>query len=247
MKCSRCGREVPPSFPGAVVACACGANIEVTLSASTEAMPYRSAATPIPNESSAVLATMPRANNDRPCPQCTGPLEREGEDTYPCVRCHGAFFTPQGVERIVRDARAIIDEHAPLNGIRSAVAWQSSVDPELVRYVRCPFCRERMNRGIFGKRSGIIVDVCAQHGTWFDAGEVERAVAFARIHDVAVRSSKPYLSPEDVERRAEVGAQHARESISLAERDANWRADGSSLSFIEKLAIAMRWLSKGPL
>lgn len=248
MKCSRCGRDVPPSFPGAVVACACGASIEVTLAGATDATPYRSAATPIPNDPDGTsVASLVVAKNLRPCPQCTGPFEREGEDAHSCARCHGTFFTPRGVARLVAEARAVIDEHAPLTGIRAASAWPPSLDPETVRYVRCPFCHERMNRGIFGKRSGIIVDVCPQHGTWFDAGEVERAVAFARTHDLTIHARKPYLSQEDVERRAEVGGQHAREALVLAEHEANWRPDGSSRTFVEKLAIAMRWLQKGPL
>ncbi|HEX7666185.1 MAG TPA: zf-TFIIB domain-containing protein [Polyangiaceae bacterium] len=241
--CSRCGREVPPSFPGAVVDCACGARIEVTLEASTDATPYRSAATPIPDDPASVISVpSTTSKNDRPCPQCTGPLDREGEDSYSCARCRGTFFTPQGVDRIVQEARTIIDDHAPLTGIRAASAWPPSVDPETVRYLRCPFCHERMNRGIFGKKSGIIVDVCPQHGTWFDAGEIERAVAFARTHDVSVRASVPYLSQEDVERRAEIGALHAKESIAEAEREERWRAQGSELTFIEKLAIVIKWL-----
>lgn len=36
-----------------------------------------------------------------------------------------------------------------------------------------------MNRLNFGKVSGVIVDVCKPHGTWFDAGELTRVVAFA--------------------------------------------------------------------
>jgi Zn-finger nucleic acid-binding protein len=31
----------------------------------------------------------------------------------------------------------------------------------------------------FGKVSGVIVDVCRDHGTWFDGGELTRVVAFA--------------------------------------------------------------------
>jgi Zn-finger nucleic acid-binding protein len=37
-----------------------------------------------------------------------------------------------------------------------------------------------MNRVNFGKRSGIVLDACAQHGTWFDADELRRVVEFVR-------------------------------------------------------------------
>jgi hypothetical protein len=32
----------------------------------------------------------------------------------------------------------------------------------------------------FGVRSGIIVDVCREHGTWFDRGEYDAALGFVR-------------------------------------------------------------------
>jgi hypothetical protein len=35
-----------------------------------------------------------------------------------------------------------------------------------------------MNRKNFGSVSGVIVDVCKQHGTWFDLGELPRVLAF---------------------------------------------------------------------
>lgn len=50
---------------------------------------------------------------------------------------------------------------------------------ERVTYIPCPLCRSTMNRMNFGKVSGVIVDVCRLHGTWFDAGELTRVVAFA--------------------------------------------------------------------
>lgn len=35
-----------------------------------------------------------------------------------------------------------------------------------------------MNRKVFAQISGVIVDVCKEHGVWFDAGEVAAIVAF---------------------------------------------------------------------
>jgi len=40
------------------------------------------------------------------------------------------------------------------------------------RYRRCPVCRKYMNRRNYGKRSGVIIDSCRQHGIWFDATEL---------------------------------------------------------------------------
>ena len=43
-----------------------------------------------------------------------------------------------------------------------------------------PICAKLMNRMNFGKRSGVVLDSCAKHGTWFDADELRRVVEFVR-------------------------------------------------------------------
>ena len=45
-------------------------------------------------------------------------------------------------------------------------------------YIPCPVCASLMNRKNFGGISGVIVDVCKKHGTWFDLGELPRVLAF---------------------------------------------------------------------
>ena len=45
-------------------------------------------------------------------------------------------------------------------------------------YVKCPECSTVMNRTNFAKRSGIIIDSCKGHGTWFDSDELPRIVEF---------------------------------------------------------------------
>jgi len=50
---------------------------------------------------------------------------------------------------------------------------------EEVRYLPCPLCHASMNRVNFGRVSGVVIDVCKLHGTWFDAGELTRVIAFA--------------------------------------------------------------------
>lgn len=64
-----------------------------------------------------------------------------------------------------------------------------------VRYVPCPVCAQTMARRNFGRVSGIIVDVCASHGTWFDAGELDQAVAFASTGRMQREAESPSASP----------------------------------------------------
>jgi len=37
-----------------------------------------------------------------------------------------------------------------------------------------------MNRRNFGRRSGVLLDECRDHGTWFDASELQQALTWIR-------------------------------------------------------------------
>jgi Zn-finger nucleic acid-binding protein len=47
-----------------------------------------------------------------------------------------------------------------------------------VRYLPCPVCRNLMNRENFGRRSGVIIDVCKGHGVWFERDELPAVMSF---------------------------------------------------------------------
>jgi Zn-finger nucleic acid-binding protein len=120
---------------------------------------------------------------DAPCPRCSVSGEARGanhalevspgEDkrVHECPRCGGMF--------VARDALADILCSAEIGGALAQVS--SSAPPALdeIRYLPCPQCHAAMNRVNFGRVSGVIVDVCKTHGTWFDAGELTRVIAFA--------------------------------------------------------------------
>ncbi|MEK7314570.1 MAG: zf-TFIIB domain-containing protein, partial [Candidatus Eisenbacteria bacterium] len=51
--------------------------------------------------------------------------------------------------------------------------WQAEIS-----YRHCPECQGAMQRKNFGRRSGVIVDLCGSHGTWLDAHEMGDVAAF---------------------------------------------------------------------
>ena len=57
---------------------------------------------------------------------------------------------------------------------------QARRETSKVKYVPCPECSQLMNRINFARCSGVIVDICKQHGTWFDRDELSRIVEFIR-------------------------------------------------------------------
>jgi Zn-finger nucleic acid-binding protein len=58
------------------------------------------------------------------------------------------------------------------------VARPAGVVDVRVKYLRCPVCRGKMDRVNFARVSGVVVDVCADHGTWFDLNELHLIVDF---------------------------------------------------------------------
>lgn len=120
---------------------------------------------------------------DAPCPRCNHPLEvAPGDDkrTHECPRC-GGMFVPRDVFAEIMTAAEIggrlRDVPALALDMRMRTGGPGGVLGD-VRYLPCPLCHGSMNRVNFGKVSGVIVDVCQAHGSWFDAGELTRVVAF---------------------------------------------------------------------
>lgn len=75
--------------------------------------------------------------------------------------------------------------------------------PQTVRYAPCPECRKLMNRQNFAKSSGVLIDVCAGHGVWFDADELRRVIMFIRGGGLEAARARESLYLEE-QRRAEL-------------------------------------------
>lgn len=109
------------------------------------------------------------------CPDCGVGLlgrEREGIRLEACPACHGVWAGTEAWNRILirhpchhTDNPAWVLEGAPDPTVAA---------PETIRYRPCPCCGERMNRVHAGSGSGVVIDCCRPHGTWFDAGELAR-------------------------------------------------------------------------
>jgi Zn-finger nucleic acid-binding protein len=117
----------------------------------------------------------------RQCPRCRVGMEAVSVGTATlreCVRCGGLWVDAAAFEQICADRE---QQAAVLN----AQAWQptnagGAASSANVRYVPCPECSQLMNRINFARCSGVVVDVCKGHGTWFDRDELQRIVEFIR-------------------------------------------------------------------
>ena len=140
---------------------------------------------------------------DAPCPRCNHPLEVSSTSdprVHECPACGGTF--------VPRDLLTEILCTAELGGgVRDSLP---RVTVGAVRYLSCPLCHTSMNRVNFGRVSGVVVDVCKMHGTWFDAGELTRVVAFASSGGLEKTRAREQDARRDERKRdAEVHAQLA--------------------------------------
>lgn len=113
--------------------------------------------------------------SEGPCPRCDGKLAARSYaemDVDECDACGGVFIEGSMMDRIVA-ARC-----SAAHGLHLALPERRRDAESEVRYVECPACRKLMNRQVFGRISGVVVDVCKQHGVWFDAGELSDALEF---------------------------------------------------------------------
>ena len=112
------------------------------------------------------------------CPRCREVLETlsvEQTSFRICTKCDGIWVGVSTFETICADQER---QSAVLGFIDSRT--QRGVPMTKVNYVPCPDCGQLMNRNNFAKASGVIVDLCKQHGVWFDADELPAIIDFIR-------------------------------------------------------------------
>jgi len=114
------------------------------------------------------------------CPRCRVEMgsSRLGTTVLDeCSQCGGLWMDVASFEEVC----ASREQQAAVLGAASPVPSKAmSSHGERVQYVPCPQCHQLMNRVNFAHCSGVIVDVCKGHGTWFDQDELTKIIEFIR-------------------------------------------------------------------
>lgn len=155
------------------------------------------------------LSPMPDASQ-LSCPDCKTRLVAfsAGSGTlHACERCGGQLVA-HGLLRALLETREVLG--SAVASVVDAPRGNPLATP--VRYRPCPACAQLMHRRNFGTTSGIVIDVCSLHGSFFDAGELPRVLEFVRrgglqraqaLRDAAPRPSvttgllAPLPTPQD--------------------------------------------------
>src|SRR3954454_22692482 len=110
------------------------------------------------------------------CPRCRVALKHLQIDKIglrECEHCGGVWSEAETFEKICLDRE---EQSAALTFFENRARVAPSSTP--VRYIPCPQCKQLMNRSNFARSSGVIVDLCKEHGVWFDAGELPKIIEF---------------------------------------------------------------------
>lgn len=129
------------------------------------------------------------------CPHCKVTLKafQAGSGTlHACERCGGQLVS-HGLLRALLESRETLGSAVP--SVVDVPRGNPLSDP--VRYRPCPGCGQLMNRKNFGGTSGVIIDVCSLHGSFFDASELPRVLEFVKRGGLArARATQEAKRPE---------------------------------------------------
>jgi Zn-finger nucleic acid-binding protein len=114
------------------------------------------------------------------CPRCHTKLEAITLGTVhvrECPGCEGIWTDTETLRQICADQ----EKQSAVLGLPTQIPGNEGIDIEKqIRYLPCPVCGDLMNRVNFANYSNVIIDVCREHGTWFDRDELRRIVEFIR-------------------------------------------------------------------
>ena len=139
-----------------------------------------------------------KGTETRKCPRCRSEMSflKIGSTALrECEQCLGLWLDVTSFEKLCADR----EQQSVVLGSASPAPTHAVHETSKVHYVPCPECSQLMNRINFARCSGVIVDICKGHGTWFDRDELSRIVEF--IHGGGLEASREREKAELKEER----------------------------------------------
>ncbi|MCK5834722.1 MAG: zf-TFIIB domain-containing protein [Lentisphaeria bacterium] len=183
--------------------------------------------------------------SNRMCPCCDIPLRTinvgQGKKFYieQCSSCYGLFFDPDELEALMNESTSEVYS-IKLQKI-DKLSSENFMEDKIV-YRKCPICRTLMNRKNFGGRSGIIIDICKDHGIWLDRGELSALLEWKQAGGQILKEK---AEAKRVKKSGERAAQKHHEYVSEMHRG-NRRYTSHSESWLEtSLSVLIKLITRG--
>ena len=121
------------------------------------------------------------------CPACEGQrqlvsrrLAAYDVTALECDLCAGLWLGTEAFELVTQRSHDAAMQAMGPNKMAPPPTPQDAPTGRPTRYRSCVVCGKLMHRDNFGRRSGVVVDVCRPHGIWFDSDELSRIVTWIR-------------------------------------------------------------------
>lgn len=179
----------------------------------------------------AQLAAEEGVKTGQACPGCKAAMETRllgGYTMEVCGSCASVWLDRATFEAFCKDQEkqaVVINAFPKVEAVPVSALGQG--------YRHCPDCKQLMNRVNFAQISGVLLDTCNTHGTFFDPDELRRLVAFIQGGGIdRARSRHIYaLKAEQQRLEAQAGVDASMEAG--MDPDAGW---GTGLSRSSSLA-----------
>jgi Zn-finger nucleic acid-binding protein len=156
-----------------------------------------------------------------------------------CRGCHGIWLDAAAVDRLVRERQeksvgAVRAHLAPPEGLATESPPPAIAAPARA-YLPCPDCGALMNRSNFARSSGVMLDVCRDHGTWFDRDELRRVIDFVLGGGLEKSARKELAQVQAEVRRARAEATNLRNQggpVDVGQSDGGIELGAGALSLI---------------
>ena len=110
------------------------------------------------------------------CPDCRTPLVARtvaGMELDQCGKCGGIWTEQKTFEKIAADRQ---ERGAVMGSLPAQVKVAATL--ATVHYRPCPRCAKLMNRQNYAHISGVVINICKEHGIWFERDELTQVLAF---------------------------------------------------------------------
>lgn len=94
-----------------------------------------------------------------------------------CDSCYGLFFDNDELDVMIENS---VKGSRNVDLDRLSELTENPRHVDIIVYRRCPVCKKMMDRKNYRRRSGVILDVCAEHGVWLDPGELRQIMEWVK-------------------------------------------------------------------
>jgi Zn-finger nucleic acid-binding protein len=159
-----------------------------------------------------------------------------------CSRCLGCFARTADFSELLE--REVAGDAVGLRRFVPLARGRELPRQTLLALVSCPHCNRQMDRVRFADRASLIVDVCAKHGIWLDAGELVAVLDFVKQRAEGKVAPDPVEVAEEAnEERFDVLRSRARREVDAHVSRAEELSKGSNLApVIAATAVGGPWL-----